>query len=170
VLDMAKWEAALAGSSFLSAESRRAWWTPVTLAGSGSFPYGMGWSLEYERGHRSVGHGGAWQGFKSHIQRYPDDSLTVIVLINLIQARQGAMASGIAGLYNAALTPPHLLKEATGDQANTALVKRLIAAIATEDPSVHRFASARPPRIEAAAAMLRPRRARSSWAAMAWPR
>ena len=136
VLDMVKWEAALAGSSFLNAASRRAWWTPVALAGSGSYPYGMGWSLEYERGHRAIGHGGAWQGFKSHIQRYPDDGLTVIVLMNLSQARQSAIAYGIAGLYNTALTPPHLLNEATGDPANAALVARLIAAIAAEDASV----------------------------------
>jgi CubicO group peptidase (beta-lactamase class C family) len=136
VLDMAKWEAALEGTSFLSPASRRAWWTPVALSGSGSYPYGMGWSLEYERGHRSIGHGGAWQGFKTHIQRYPDDGLAVIVLTNLSQARQSAIAYGVAGLYNPALTPPHVLNEATGDSSGAALVARLMAAIATEDTSV----------------------------------
>jgi len=136
VLDMVKWEAALAGSSFLSAASRRAWWTPATLTGSGTVPYGMGWYLEYERGHRSIAHGGSWQGFKTEIRRYPDDGLTVIVMMNLAQARQGAIASGIAGLYNPALTPPHLMNEATGDPATEALIRRVIAAFIAEDASL----------------------------------
>jgi D-alanyl-D-alanine carboxypeptidase len=135
VLDMAKWEAALEGTSFLSAASRREWWTPVRLTGSGTYPYGMGWSLEFERGHRAIGHGGSWQGFKTHIQRYPDDGLAVIVLANLAQARQSAIAYAVAGLYNAALTPPHRMAEATGDPSGAAAVTRLMAGLAADDTS-----------------------------------
>ena len=130
VLDMVKWDAALLGTSFLSAASRREWWAPVKLNGGRSYPYGMGWSVEYERGHRSVGHGGAWQGFKTHIQRYPDDGLTVVVLTNLAQARQSAIALAVAGLYHAALTPPHRMAPNGDDDRTGDLLKRFLDAYA----------------------------------------
>lgn len=130
VLDMVKWDAALSGTSFLTEASRRAWWTPVRLRGGGHYPYGMGWGVEYDRGHKSVGHGGSWQGFKTHIQRYPDDRLTVIVLTNLAQARQSAIAYAVAGLYNAALTPPHRMESTSGDEREAGTLRRFLDAYA----------------------------------------
>jgi hypothetical protein len=47
-------------------------------------------------------HGGAWQGFKSHISRYVDDKLTIVVLANLEQADPGLIADHVAKMYLAA--------------------------------------------------------------------
>jgi CubicO group peptidase (beta-lactamase class C family) len=124
VLDLAKWDAALAGTQFLSAASRHEWWTPVKLSGSGSYPYGMGWDVDYQLGHRSAGHGGSWQGFKTHIQRYPDDGVTVVVLANLAQARQSAIAYAVAGICKPALIPPHRM---AAQPANDPMATRLRA-------------------------------------------
>jgi D-alanyl-D-alanine carboxypeptidase len=43
-------------------------------------------------------HGGAWQGFRTHISRYVDDKLTIVVLTNLEGADPGKIADHIAGL------------------------------------------------------------------------
>ena len=53
--------------------------------------YGFGWSIEEMKGHQVIGHGGSWQGFKTHISRYVDDKLTVVVLINQATPNRGRL-------------------------------------------------------------------------------
>ena len=61
--------------------------------------YGFGWFIEEKHGHRVIAHSGAWQGFKTHISRYVDDKLTVVVLANLAEADPGKIADHVAELY-----------------------------------------------------------------------
>ncbi len=136
VLDLVQWEGALAGTTFLSEASRHAWWTPVKLAGGGSYPYGMGWEVDFVRGRRMVGHGGSWQGFKTQILRLPDDRLTVIVLANLAEARQTAIALAVAGLYNEALTPPHRMAPRPGHERAGERIQAWISALANPEGDV----------------------------------
>jgi CubicO group peptidase (beta-lactamase class C family) len=75
-------------------------WTPVKLNNGAARPYGFGWAFSDVRGHKSIEHGGAWQGFTSHISRYVDEKLTIVVLTNRAGANPGNIAHGIAGLYN----------------------------------------------------------------------
>ena len=70
-----------------------------------TFEYGFGWDVIEMRGRRVIQHSGAWQGFGSHIARYVDDGLTVVVLANLSQANPRRIAVGIAGLYERGLAP-----------------------------------------------------------------
>ena len=44
--------------------------------------YGFGWFLDPYRGHKRMSHDGETIGFRTTIQRFPDDSLTIIVLAN----------------------------------------------------------------------------------------
>lgn len=106
VLDMAKWDAALYTEKLLKRSSLDQMWTPVKLNDGVTKPYGFGWSIADVRGHKLIEHGGAWQGFTTFIARYVDDKLTVIVMTNRAGANPGAIAHGIAGLYNPELTPP----------------------------------------------------------------
>ena len=105
-LDMVKWDAALNGEKLLKKTSLDQMWTPIELNDGKTWPYGFGWSLGTLRGHRIIEHGGAWQGFKSFIARYPNDNLTVIFFANLIQANPATFAHGVAGIYNPELRPP----------------------------------------------------------------
>jgi CubicO group peptidase (beta-lactamase class C family) len=83
-LDLAKWDAALYTEKLLKRSSLDQMWTVVKLKDGkpNSGDYGFGWSIENKKGHKVIGHGGSWQGFKTHISRYVDDKLTVVVLIN----------------------------------------------------------------------------------------
>lgn len=103
--DLARWSIALEGDKPLSAAIKQASWTPVRLHGGGEAPYGFGWMVGDNKGHRLVQHGGAWQGFTSHILRYVDDRLAVIVLANRSQADPARIADLIAGRYIPALAP-----------------------------------------------------------------
>src|SRR6185369_15045659 len=112
VLDMAKWDAALYGERLLTRSSLQQVFTPARLAdgsvyrdedGSG---YGFGWSIGEQAGHRRIEHGGSWQGFETHIARYVDDGVTVIVLANLADSDPGLIGHGVAGLVARPLRAP----------------------------------------------------------------
>jgi hypothetical protein len=49
--DLARWQSALDGNGFLSAESRRRMWTPVTLPDGTATRYGFGWGIWSYEGH-----------------------------------------------------------------------------------------------------------------------
>src|ERR1700731_49906 len=65
--------------------------------------------LRLRLGHKQIDHGGAWQGFRCHILRYPDDGVSVVVLANADSARPEQFAHVIAGIVNPALVLPKLV-------------------------------------------------------------
>lgn len=105
VLDMVKWDLALAEEKLLTPASRKAMWTPVTLNDGKNHPYGFGWALAPVNGHKCISHGGAWQGFRTAIYRFVDDRLTVIALANASTANPDKLCRLIAGHYVPALAP-----------------------------------------------------------------
>ena len=129
VNDLAAWERALRAGKFLKPESLAAWWTAASLGGDRHFPYGFGWSFGEQRGRKLVEHGGAWQGFRAQIARYPEDDLAVSVLGNLAQAEVETIAHAVAGLVVPALklrdagSPP-----ADPDPARTMALREVLAA------------------------------------------
>jgi hypothetical protein len=126
VLDMAKWDAALYGTTLLKQSSLDRVWTvyPLNSGKPNSAGYGFAWIIGDQNGHKRIEHGGAWQGFTCRISRYPDDGLTVVVLTNLEAgySNPGVIAHVVAGLVNPALTVPKL--EAIAD-SQPALADRL---------------------------------------------
>jgi CubicO group peptidase (beta-lactamase class C family) len=108
VLDLAKWDEALYGTSLLKQSSLDRLWTVFPLNDGNPNPdnYGFGWTISAVNGHRLIEHGGAWQGFTCDIARFPNDSLTVVVLTNFAAASPGQMAHAIAGLVNPSLALP----------------------------------------------------------------
>lgn len=99
VLDLAKWDAALYGDRVLTTASRQAMWTPTPLTDGKTSGYGFGWTLDSLDGRWHVHHGGSLPGFRAELARFPNDSLTVIVLTNADDARPDQIATGIARIY-----------------------------------------------------------------------
>ncbi len=101
ILDLAKWDAALYTEKLLKRSSFDEMWTPVKLKNGkpNKDGYGFGWFIAQEHGHRIIQHDGAWQGFKTSINRYVDDKLTVVVLANLAEAKPEDIAKHIAEIY-----------------------------------------------------------------------
>jgi CubicO group peptidase (beta-lactamase class C family) len=73
---------------------------PVKLASGRRYPYGFGWAIDDVAGQPVHQHGGAWQGFKTHLARYLQDDLTIIVLANLAQAEPDRIVEAVAALFN----------------------------------------------------------------------
>jgi CubicO group peptidase (beta-lactamase class C family) len=105
ILDLAKWDAALYGESLLKRSTLDLMWTPVKLKdgspnkGADGSAYGFGWFVGNQKGHRVIGHDGAWQGFQTTINRYVDDRVTVVVLTNLAEGKPWEIAQHVADMY-----------------------------------------------------------------------
>jgi CubicO group peptidase (beta-lactamase class C family) len=111
VLDLAKWDEALYGTKLLKQSSLDQIWTVYQLNDGkpNAEGYGFGWRIGTVNGHKIIEHGGAWQGFRTHISRYVDDGVTVVVLTNLDYAEPDRFTQVIAGLVNPALQLPKLV-------------------------------------------------------------
>jgi len=123
--DMIAWDAGLRAKKILKSESWTQVFTPVSLNSGNTFPYGFGWAVEDFAGRRAQRHGGAWQGFKTHIARFPDEDLTIIVLVNLAEANPERISEGIAALIDPSLARPELHPIPDTDTAMQARVRRL---------------------------------------------
>jgi D-alanyl-D-alanine carboxypeptidase len=80
--DLLKWQAALDTGRVLTPSSLALMRTPTTLADGTKIDYGLGTFLGSLDGHRVLGHTGSGGGFRSVLESFPDDHLTIVVLIN----------------------------------------------------------------------------------------
>lgn len=114
--DLSKWDDALANHTLLSAQEMRPALTPVKLADSREphwpakpdddnlapgqpVSYGFGWFLDPWRGHPRMWHGGSTLGFRTIIDRYTTDHLTIVILCNRTDLDPTKLALQIADLY-----------------------------------------------------------------------
>ncbi len=123
--DLAKWDHALRHHTLLSEKEMQPALTPVKLA-DGSEPrwpnepngdnlhpgkplsYGFGWFLDPYQGHLRMWHTGSTMGFRTVIERFPGDNLTIIILANRTDLDPEKLALQLADLILAReLRMPH---------------------------------------------------------------
>ncbi len=130
VLDLARWDGALSGTQLLKQSSLDRIWTVYPLNNGKPNPagYGFAWFIGAQNGHTRIEHSGAWQGFTCNISRYPDDSLTVVVLTNLDEEHSNPdlIAHVTAGLIDAPLLPAKLTPIADTQPAIAASLTKLL--------------------------------------------
>jgi CubicO group peptidase (beta-lactamase class C family) len=81
--DLAKWDRALESHAVLSEEEMRPALTAVHVAqGSDPVSYGFGWFLDPFEGHARMWHTGSTMGFRTVIERFTEERLTIVVLCN----------------------------------------------------------------------------------------
>jgi CubicO group peptidase (beta-lactamase class C family) len=113
--DLAKWDEALRTNALLSKAEMAPALTAVRLAdgseprwpsgdqgGDNLFPgrpvaYGFGWFLDPWQGHERAWHHGETMGFRSIVDRFPADGLTVVVLANRDDIDLKALGLQLAG-------------------------------------------------------------------------
>ena len=81
--DLLKWEAALDAGRVLTRSSLALMRTPTTLADGTKIDYGLGTRLGSLDGHRMLGHTGSGGGFRNVFESFPDDHLTIVILVNM---------------------------------------------------------------------------------------
>jgi hypothetical protein len=126
ILDLAKWDAALYADKPLKQSSLAEMWTPAKLNDGKTKDYGFGWRTGKIGNRRVVHHGGAWQGFKSYIVRFPDDKLTIIFLANLWDTKDTKFARGLAAFFYPEFALPKTQPIEDKEPKTTSLIRRVL--------------------------------------------
>jgi len=115
VADLAKWDEGLRKHTLLSEREMQPALTPAKLAdGSATYwpsdpnatgpaelrpvSYGFGWFLDPYNGHARNYHDGGTRGFRTTIQRFVDDHMTIIVLSNRTDLNPNELSLKIADI------------------------------------------------------------------------
>lgn len=130
ILDLAKWDAALYTDKPLKQSSLAQIWTPATLEDGKRKAYGFGWHTDSIHNRRVVFHGGAWQGFKSSIVRFPDDRLTIIFLANSWETNDIKLTRGLAAIFYPEFALPAIQRIEDREPKVTSLVRRVFLQLA----------------------------------------
>lgn len=94
--DLLRWQHALDHGEVVSARSHARMITPERLKNGHPTGYGFGLFIGDLDGHRVIGHGGGINGFVSQLSHYPDDHLTVVVLVNAETSEASALEQRVA--------------------------------------------------------------------------
>src|ERR1041385_8698928 len=103
--DLAKWQAALDSGRVLTPSSLALMRTPTTLADGTKIDYGLGTLLGSLDGHRVLGHSGGESrgGFRPLLESFPDDHLTIVILMNMGDAASPSPVAVAPEIARAAL-------------------------------------------------------------------
>lgn len=104
--DLSLWDEALRRHALLTEDEMALATTPVRVPGQGPVgpdgspaAYGFGWFLDPWKGHPRMWHYGETVGFRTAIERFTADGLTVIVLANRSDVEAGPLALKVAGFF-----------------------------------------------------------------------
>ena len=131
ILDLAKWDAALYTDKLLKPSSLAEMWAPAKLNDGTRKAYGFGWHTDEIHHRRILHHGGAWQGFKSFIIRFPDDKLTIIFFANSWETRDFKLARGLIAQFYPEFALPAVQPIADDEPDITALNRRVLLQFST---------------------------------------
>jgi CubicO group peptidase (beta-lactamase class C family) len=99
VEDLYKWDQALYTEKLVSSRTLSQAFTPNVLLNGKQTDYGFGWRIDTLQGHRRVHHTGSTRGFATIIQRYTDDTFSIIILTNRSEPALNELADRIAEIY-----------------------------------------------------------------------
>jgi len=97
--DFIAWDNSLYANSVVTGETLAEMYTSAQLNNGEKTGYGLGWNVGAFHGHRRIGHGGSWVGFRTNIARYPEENLTIVVLTNRADGNPGAYVSKISNIF-----------------------------------------------------------------------
>jgi CubicO group peptidase (beta-lactamase class C family) len=102
-VDLLNWQSALDTGKVLKSASLALMRRATKLSDGASIDYGLGTRLGSLAGHRVLGHTGGGGGFRTVLENFPDDHLTIVVLVN---TEGGPAVSIAAAIARAALRIP----------------------------------------------------------------
>ena len=99
VRDIYTFNRALRDGTLVTPESYAIMTSPAWLNDGEFTKYGMGFHVDDWGGHRALRHGGLVYGFKSCFYYYPEEDLTIIVMMNTESSEYRPIQAGIARLF-----------------------------------------------------------------------
>ena len=86
VEDMYKWERSLYTDTILDRASRDAMFTStvkITDKEDEQIYHSYGWVIDTQYSRRRISSNGGIEGFSTHIARYPEEQIAIVILVNL---------------------------------------------------------------------------------------
>ncbi len=105
-------------------------WSPVRLNDGTTYGYGFGWFVGDLQGRKWIHHSGGVPGFVCEFDRFVDDGLTVVLMVNTGNRDLSDMAVSVAGLYAPALKPAAEKPVHDSEPQVTGRVKAVVANLA----------------------------------------
>jgi CubicO group peptidase (beta-lactamase class C family) len=110
--DLAKWDANFYSGKVGGGAMLRELQTPGVLNDGTKLTYADGLVVDEDRGLQRVSHGGAWAGFRTYIERFPERRFSVIVSCNLANSNPAQLADEVVDLYlGSRVTAPPALEQ-----------------------------------------------------------
>ena len=73
--------------------------TQGVLSNGDSIDYALGLSHGVYKNHKTIGHGGAWGGFRANYLQFPQEDLAIAIMSNLGNVNAGQKAKQIANIF-----------------------------------------------------------------------
>lgn len=99
IKDIAKWDAALYTEKLVKHETLKQAFAPGKLNDGSRTDYGYGWFVKQTPNGLELSHGGAWEGFRNFIIRYPEKKLSIVVLSNSAEFKVEQNTRRIARIF-----------------------------------------------------------------------
>jgi hypothetical protein len=123
VIDLVRWAQALDAGRLISPEMLEAMRRPALLPGGMQADYGFGTRLGLSGPRRKLGHTGGGQSNKAVLTRYPDDDVTVAVLLNTERSNATVTATDVEQRIEELLFPRHAAAAAAASPADEDLAR-----------------------------------------------
>jgi len=98
--DLYKWDQALYGNELLTEKNKKRAFKPVTLRNGYQYPYGFGFRLKTIDSSKVVYHYGKWNGFRTGLVRFIEDSTTVVILNHTNRPGNSKITRNIEDILN----------------------------------------------------------------------
>ena len=99
VEDLYRYDQALYGDRLVKQSELREMYQAIRLKDGTVVPYGFGWRRAEKGGISFVEHGGAWEGYLSHMIRVPDKHFSIFVLTNRTDISPDDLAGAIFDVF-----------------------------------------------------------------------
>ncbi len=80
ITDLFKWDQSLYKNLLVSEDTKKEAFEMLELKNGNNYPYGFGFRIKDYDGHQAVYHYGKWNGFRTGIIRFIEDTNTIIIL------------------------------------------------------------------------------------------
>ncbi|MEP7324485.1 MAG: serine hydrolase domain-containing protein [Gemmatimonadota bacterium] len=99
VEDLYRYDQALYGERLVKQSELQEMYQPVQLEDGRVVPYGFGWRRDEKDGVSYLDHGGAWEGYLSHMIRIPDRHFSIFILDNRTDFEPEDLSAAILERY-----------------------------------------------------------------------
>lgn len=100
ILDLYRWDMGLYENTLVAEQTKKQAFEALELKNGNHYPYGFGFRLKESDGKKMVYHYGKWNGFRTGIIRFIEDTSTIIILNHTDRPYNSRITSNVGDILN----------------------------------------------------------------------